>query len=132
MKYFKNITKQDIKEKIGGKEIIIKAGEAIKLEDFYANKIAIAAAQRELFAQKYEEEQQSLLEGKKVSGIAISQKIIENLSQKFLTAVKDDSVISIEDLEEIVEEKPKKVSKKKVVIEEENQEIDDSDFVDQE
>jgi len=132
MKYFKNITKQDIKEKIGGKEIIIKAGEAIKLEDFYANKIAIAAAQRELFAQKYDEEQQSLLEGKKVSGIAISQKIIENLSQKFLTAVKDDSVISIEDLEEIVEEKPKKTSKKKVVIEEENQEIDDSDFVDQE
>ena len=132
MKYFKNITKQDIKEKIGGKEIIIKAGEAIKLEDFYANKIAIAAAQRELFAQKYDEEQQSLLEGKKVSGIAISQKIIENLSQKFLTAVKDDSVVSIEDLEEIIEEKPKKVSKKKVVIEEENQEIDDSDFVDQE
>jgi len=132
MKYFKNITKQDITEKIGGKEIIIKAGEAIKLEDFYANKIAIAAAQRELFAQKYDEEQQSLLEGKKVSGIAISQKIIENLSQKFLTAVKDDTVVSIEDLEEIVEEKPKKTSKKKVVIEEENQEIDDSDFVDQE
>lgn len=133
MKYFKNITKQDIKEKIGGKEVIVKAGEAIKLENYYAEKFARSAAQRELFAQKYLEEQKALEKGQKINSVALSKKLIEETSKKYLKSIEEKDVVSIEDLEE---EKPKKKTskKKEVVIEEdiEDQEIDDDDFVDQE
>lgn len=130
MKYFKNITKQDITEKIGGKEVFIKAGTAIELEDYYAQKFARAAAQRELFAEKYIQEQEALRKGEKINGVALSSKLILETSQKYLKEIEDKSVVSIDELEE---EKPKKkVTKKKEVVEEvEDQEIDDADFVDE-
>lgn len=103
MKYFKNITKQDIKGKVGGKEVIIKAGQALRLDDYTAERFARAAAQRELFAKKYVEEQAQLVEGKKINGTAISKKIIEKEAQKFLKDSKEVDVVSIEDLEADVE-----------------------------